>query len=176
MSIFDFLFDSEWQQRSDINFLEDRAKSIEARLSSAQSNSADTQTQILHLRKEMCRMVLVLETLRRIILDKELCTPKEFDRIMRTIDAEDGVIDGMKYTPQKDSDDLQFCRACQRFNPIALKECRFCGKPFATVNAGPPPPPYPWYWVCRTCGRMNSPSSQGCMECGEARDSSMALR
>ena len=114
-------------------------------------------------------MVLVLETLRRVILDKGLCTKEEFERMMVAVDAEDGVIDGLSSLPPDGSGELRFCSGCQHFNPVDRSTCQYCGAAFKGCCDPPKPPAYPWYWQCPKCSRLNAPSSKECMACSAPR-------
>ena len=46
------------------------------------------------LRTTIAKLMLVVETQQRMILQKGLCTQKEFETMMQAIDLEDGTADG----------------------------------------------------------------------------------
>jgi len=46
------------------------------------------------LRSALARLMLVVETQQRLLLQKGLCTQKEFDEVLRAVDLEDGAADG----------------------------------------------------------------------------------
>ena len=46
------------------------------------------------LRTTIAKLMLVVETQQRMILQKGLCTQKEFETMMQAIDLEDGAADG----------------------------------------------------------------------------------
>jgi hypothetical protein len=46
------------------------------------------------LRTAVARLMLVVETQHRMLLQKGVCTSAEFDSLLQSIDAEDGSVDG----------------------------------------------------------------------------------
>ena len=129
MSVFDYLFDNEWFQRSDINRLDRKAEAIEKRLWKSKDQARDAMREVQELRQDVSRLLLLLETTQRVLLDKGICTRDEFSRMLRAVDAEDGVVDGQMGAAGAASEELRYCDACQHFNAIGLKKCQYCGAP-----------------------------------------------
>jgi hypothetical protein len=48
------------------------------------------------LRSAVARLMLVVETQHRMMLQKGICTDAEFDSLLQSIDAEDGSVDGQR--------------------------------------------------------------------------------
>jgi len=130
MSLFNYLFDSEWMQRSDINALEERANELEYRVLSGGQKSRNLETDVTHLRRDVSRMLLILETFQRILADRGICSQEDFVRRMRAIDAEDGVEDGQMSPGRNSEKDVRYCDACQHFNSARLMACQYCGRLF----------------------------------------------
>lgn len=132
MSIFDYVFDNDWFQRADINRLDEKAEAIEARIGQSSAQTQDLGQQIRELRKDVSRMLLLVETTHRILLDKRVCTPEEFTRMMKSVDAEDGLEDGQLNSGQGASEELRYCNGCKHFNPAARAKCQYCGAAFGS--------------------------------------------
>ncbi len=130
MSLFNYMFDSEWNQRSDINDLEERAHELEYRVLSGGQKAKNLETEVTHLRRDVSRMLLLLETFQRVLADKGICSQDDFVRRMRAIDAEDGVEDGQMSPGRNSEKDVRYCDACQHFNSARLHACQYCGRLF----------------------------------------------
>lgn len=130
MSFFRYLFDSEWMQRADIDRLEERAGELEYRLLRSGQSSRNLETDVSQLRREVSRMMLMLEAIQRTLADKNLCSREDLVRRMQAIDAEDGVVDGRVTPPGSGAADLRYCDSCQHFNPAHLVSCQYCGRLF----------------------------------------------
>ena len=98
MSFWDYVFDSEFSQRSDINNLNNISKSLreqrrrDRRESRRQKEKLSEKVDELEL--EVARMTLFSRSLLKILSDKNICTPAEWEATLRTLDLEDGKIDG----------------------------------------------------------------------------------
>ncbi len=91
MSMWDYLFDNEWRQRSDIESLKQGLRrSVHVRSLSAikQKERVDRITDELPVLALYCRTMLTL------MLEKGLVTRDEFLARMHQIDASDGRLDG----------------------------------------------------------------------------------
>ena len=130
MSFFRYLFDSHWMQRADIDSLEERASELEYRVLSSGQSSKSLETDVVHLRRDVSRMMLMLEAVQRTLADKGLCSREDLVRRMQAIDAEDGLIDGKMALPSSGKPELRYCDSCQHFNPAHLEACQYCGRRF----------------------------------------------
>jgi len=130
MSFFNNLFDSEWRQRSDINDLDARAAHLEYRVLRGKQQATGLEQEVSDLRRDVSGMLLMLETLRRVLADRGICSQEDFVKRMRAIDAEDGIVDGKMSPPGNAEADLRYCDACQHFNPARLRNCQYCGRVF----------------------------------------------
>lgn len=125
MSIWSYLFDNEYFQRSDINRLDERASDVEQKLWSAQAKSRNAQQQAAELRHEMGRMLLVIEALSRIVVEKKVCTREELAATLTAVDAEDGTVDG-RVSPAKPAA-RGWCGSCEHQNRPQAAKCAYCG-------------------------------------------------
>ena len=130
MSFFDNLFDSEWAQRSDINELDERARRLEYRVLRGNQHATGLEQEVSDLRRDVSGMLLMLETLQRVLADRGICSQEDFVKRMRAIDAEDGIVDGEMSPTSNRQADLRYCDACQHFNPARLRDCQYCGRIF----------------------------------------------
>ena len=130
MSFFRYLFDSHWMQRSDIDNLEERAGELEYRVLKGGQASKNLETDMAHLRRDVSRMMLMLEAIQRTLADKGLCSREDLVRRMQAIDAEDGVVDGRMTPASSGQEELRYCNSCQHFNPARLLSCQYCGRLF----------------------------------------------
>ena len=95
MSFWDYVFDSEFRQRDDINNLSKslRQKSKRDRRESRRQKEKLSE-RIDELELEIARITLFSRSLLKILSDKNICTPAEWEATLRTLDLEDGKIDG----------------------------------------------------------------------------------
>lgn len=135
MSLFRYLFDSDWMQRADLERLDEKAEKLEARVWADREKKVGLELQVNELRRDVGRMLLMLETTQRILADKGICSSEDFVRRMRAIDAEDGIEDGQLRPPAPTESELRYCDACQHFNPARLKSCQYCGRLFGRKDA-----------------------------------------
>jgi hypothetical protein len=90
MGIFDYMFDNEWAQRSDIN----------AARSAVDANARSSRRlarNVNELADEVAVLALFVRTLQRLMIEKGVITKDEFLEALRAIDMQDGKLDG-KYT------------------------------------------------------------------------------
>ena len=127
MGVWDYLFDSKWIQRADINRLDEQADVIRDRIWEAHSNSRKTNQEIDALRQELCRLMLLVDVFGRVIVEKNLCTREELSKFISAADAEDGVMDGQKTPPTLQSKTVP-CPACRRPLVKTARKCMYCGK------------------------------------------------
>ncbi|HXX93435.1 MAG TPA: hypothetical protein VEN81_07360 [Planctomycetota bacterium] len=130
MSVFDYLFDTSFFQRADLRLLDRKTEAIQERLWQSRAEARDAAGEARELRQEVSRLVLLLETTQRILFDKGICTREEFGRMLRAVDAEDGVLDGRMGRAGEAAEELRYCNACQHFNPISRGSCQYCGGAF----------------------------------------------
>lgn len=130
MSIYSYLFDSDWMQRADLNRLDEKAEALDARLWSERNRSDDVRLEVRELRRDVSRMLLAVETLQRVLADKGICSGEDFVKRMRAVDAEDGVVDGQLGGGSDSAQELRYCDGCQHFNPPRLHACQYCGLVF----------------------------------------------
>jgi hypothetical protein len=130
MSFFRYLFDNNWMQRADIDNLEERAGELEYRILQSGQSSRNLETDMAHLRRDVSRMMLMLEAIQRTLADKGLCSREDLVQRMQAIDAEDGLVDGKMTLPSSGKAELRYCDSCQHFNPAHLLACQYCGRLF----------------------------------------------
>ena len=94
MSFWDYVFDSEFSQRSDINNLSEslRQQTYRDRLNRRQKEKLSERIDELEL--EVAGITLFSRSLLKILSDKNICTPAEWGATLNTLDLEDGKIDG----------------------------------------------------------------------------------
>jgi hypothetical protein len=130
MSFFNYLFDSDWMQRADLERLDERAQQLEARVMSSRERSSSLEADVTRLRRDVSGLILTVETMLRVMADKGICNREDFVARMRALDAEDGVEDGQISTPKAGARELRYCDTCQHFNAPNLKACAYCGRLF----------------------------------------------
>ncbi len=122
MSIFDYLFDNEWSQRSDIEEL----KSQTADLAGARGVADATQkARIKQLEEGVGELALLCKTLMRMLLEKGVCTGQEINALMKQLDLEDGVEDGRVTKTAGKAGGR--CPKCDHAVMAARKRCLYCG-------------------------------------------------
>lgn len=117
MALWDYLFDSEYKQRSDIS-------TLQASTGAAAAQSGRTAQTVHSLRRRVDQQDLLIEALFRIVKDKGLAGDVEIRETIAQIDLEDGVEDGRigrdrtKKAPK--------CPDCER--PVSRKRthCVYC--------------------------------------------------
>jgi hypothetical protein len=94
MSIWKYLFDSDWQQRSDIEDLAERSGHLADTVRGARYSAQQLKEQVRELQNDVAELALFNQTLLRVLVQKGLCTPEEFKELFTQIDLEDGTQDG----------------------------------------------------------------------------------
>jgi DNA repair exonuclease SbcCD ATPase subunit len=125
MSVFKYIFDSDWSQRSDIEALKEQNDSLAERLRQRRSKEAATEAQIEELQQEVGELALICKTLMQVLLEKRICTGQEIEALVEKIDAADGVVDG-QVTKAKPPE-LKECPKCQRPVQHQHTHCVYCG-------------------------------------------------
>jgi hypothetical protein len=120
LSIWPFMFDNERFQRRDIQVLKSEVKFLAEK---ERGGASATQYQLDQLRDEVAELALFNKALLRLMIDKGVFTPGEFEQTFRELDREDGVEDG-KLTEGGKS---ERCSKCQRPVPRTRKDCQMCG-------------------------------------------------
>lgn len=128
MSIWPFMFDNDRFQRRDIDALKSEVEFLEEK---ERGTASATQHQLDQLRDEVAELALFNKALLRLLLDKGVFTPKEFERAFRALDLEDGVEDGKLTAGGKP----QRCTKCQRPVPRTRKDCQLCGADAPWIKA-----------------------------------------
>lgn len=113
MSVFKYIFDSDWSQRSDIEALKRQNQTLTDRLQNKRATVAENEARIAELEEEVGELALICKTLMQVMLENQICTGRDIEDALRRIDAKDGVVDG-KVTKEQ---------------PVELKECPQCGRP-----------------------------------------------
>jgi hypothetical protein len=95
MSILEYLFDNPIRHPLSPRGLQGemaaRSTTLARRIGALNRKRKD---ELESLRSALARLMLVVETQQRLLLQKGLCTPKEFEEMLRAIDLEDGAADG----------------------------------------------------------------------------------
>lgn len=137
MALSDYLFDSEWGQRADINRAHERAEQLESRLWKAHDRGKELSLQVQDLRRDLARTILMLDVLSELVVAKGLCTREELLVLLDTADRADGVADGMRTPPAPPgAPEPRLCPACRHEIGALAQKCIYCG-------ASAPLPPVP---------------------------------
>ncbi len=103
MSFFDYLFDSEWSQRSDIETLKARGRQQQmvAARNSRQNTSKvnDLEAKVIELQEEVGALQLITRGLLEILKDSPDWDDKKFKDTLLELDLEDGNLDGKISSP-----------------------------------------------------------------------------
>lgn len=129
MSIFNYLFDSDWYQRSDIEALKEQNSNLTSRVEIRRSTDAEQSARIAELQQDVGELALLSKTLMRLLLEKGVCTGKELEDLMREIDMEDGVADG-RVTKDSEKEPTGNCKGCGRPVQPKRSRCLYCGHEF----------------------------------------------
>ncbi len=133
MSVWKYLFDSEWLQRSDIDRLEERSNGISDQLRRSRGKTRDLATWTAELQEEIARLTLVNETLLRLLVEKGVVEQGEFRALLVAVDEEDGVRDG-KLTRGAALRGRISCAWCKTQNDRGAKFCASCHKPLPRIR------------------------------------------
>ena len=124
MSIFNFIFDSEWSQRSDIEDLKQKNIELASKLYQKRPGEATLEKKIHTLEQEVGELALLSKTLMRILMEKGVCTGQEFEALMHQFDLEDGVADGKVTKPSVFK--TARCPKCNHPIQPQWKRCLYC--------------------------------------------------
>ena len=95
MTIWDHLFDDDYKRRTDIN---QNLKRIQ-RLRRSNSQRAEKLTnRVDELENQVAELTLLCRSLLTVLRESETVQPEHFERVLKQLDAEDGVVDN-KVTP-----------------------------------------------------------------------------
>ena len=136
MSIFDYIFDSEWSQRSDIKALEEQISSLTSGLSHKRFSEVEPEDRVTELEQEIGELALLTKTLMRMLLEKGVCTGKEIQDMMHQVDLEDGAADG-RVTKSAEAVAGR-CPECDHLVQSRRERCLYCGHEFPDVEEGTP--------------------------------------
>jgi regulator of replication initiation timing len=126
MSIFKYIFDSNWMQRADIERLDEQTTRLHADLRSAGKENRDLAEENEALRLEVSRLVLGVEAMSRLALERNLWSGEDMTRTIEKVDSEDGVADGARALVPKPVKPA--CAGCGRTVPLNVKRCPHCNK------------------------------------------------
>lgn len=128
MSVWKYMFDSDWLQRSDIERLDKASYVLARRLGTAQRTARRLEERVSELEDEIGRLVLLNETLLRLLERKGHLNRNEFRALLVEVDLLDGVQDGQlrRKTPPKA---VVACAWCGAENPKGQAKCDQCRKP-----------------------------------------------
>lgn len=81
------------------------------------------------------RHSLLIESLIRMLIDRNVCTADELNDLARIIDEEDGRVDGRRSSSMMVARGAVTCPSCSRLTPARLPTCQWCAKdlPFQYV-------------------------------------------
>lgn len=138
----EYLFDSEYAQRSDIESL---------KRSAAIANDSVDQAidRAMEAKRRIDQLELTVEALIRLLETKGGLDRQELALMIQRVDLADGREDG-RIGPDR-TEKAPRCGTCARpLNP-KREACIYCGAPI--VKEAPPPPPPPRMTECRRCGK-----------------------
>ena len=145
-----YAFANKRVNRGDTDKLEVLTKTIKNEIID-QDRGADA------LRMDLCRMMLMFESLKRVLIDRGVISEEEFEQAVLDADLADGVRDGV-YTQKKVP--RITCSQCKRLNRKRAY-CYFCGQPLHVkerVNMSKR--------RCPKCEQINPTRLQRCQYCG----------
>ena len=134
MSIFNYIFDNEWSQRSDIETLKQQNASLASRVARRRSSEAVQEERVAELEREVGELALLGKTLLRVLLEKGVSTGREIEDMMHHVDLEDGVADG-RVTKNAGTDPGK-CPECNRPIQAERKRCLYCGHQSNVLGIG----------------------------------------
>lgn len=144
-----YMFANKRMNRADINALDVKTRHIKDEIID-QERSAES------LRTDFCRLLLVVEALKRTMIARGLITEKEFEEMLLSLDLEDGVKDGLRTQKkvrhfhcmhcgkrnrnraycwhcgqplhaEKATARNRICPGCEQVIPVRLTACQYCG-------------------------------------------------
>lgn len=126
MNLFHLLFDNNLWQRVDLDRLDQRADRLHADLWSESYKNRDLADENDALRQEVSRLILVVESMHRLALEKKLWTAEEMAKTLEAADLENGVADGKKTPVARVS--KAACEGCGRTIPPRVARCPHCNR------------------------------------------------
>ena len=147
-----YMFANARINRGTIEQLETQTRSIKTSIID-QDRGSDA------LRMDLCRMMLVVEALKNVLIEKGYLTEDEFEQTVLHLDLEDGVRDGVRTQTKVPR---MKCSNCGRLNRKRAT-CYSCGQPLHVDEYVPQTKK-----SCPKCKQINPPRKQKCMYCGEA--------
>lgn len=98
MSVWNYVFDSEYKQRFDIENLRQSSQVARRRQN---RNTRELKERVNELEHEVGELALICRTLLTVLRESGNFDEQTFQQVFHEIDAEDGVIDG-RVTPEAD--------------------------------------------------------------------------
>ena len=128
MSMLVHLFDNDWCQRRDIEDLRSQVNSANSRMDFAKFTESQFMEKVERLEGRVGQLNLLVSTLTRVVLNRQLVSKPQLVELMRQIDLEDGVEDGQLH--EKRPDVPEWCPDCEAKITPGKTLCIFCGKRF----------------------------------------------
>ena len=104
MDFWNFLFDSEYRQRADIESLKRMSIERKGARQRDRNRIKNQEERIQQLEDQVGELALLCRSLLTVLREDGTVAPERFEQVLSQIDAEDGVIDG-KITPGKPPQD-----------------------------------------------------------------------
>ena len=105
MEFWDYLFDNEYRQRTDIQSLKKRTLSWKNAQQRVRNEVDDQQRRIEELENQVGELALLCRSLLTVLREDGTVKPEHLREVMNRIDAADGTIDGKITPPKPPSDD-----------------------------------------------------------------------
>jgi hypothetical protein len=130
MGLLDYLFDSEYKQRDDIESLSEAS-------AGTRSEVGQLQDELVRVRHRLDRTELVAEALARLLEAKGIATMAEVGEYIVRVDLEDGREDGM--IGEDRSAKAPACPSCAKpANMRRRTSCVYCGAPLKPARGTAP--------------------------------------
>ena len=144
MSIFNYIFDDEWSQRSDIGaqailhrIADRQAVREQSRLSLERFSEVVPEDRVTELEREIGELALLTKTLMGILLEEGVCTGKEIEDMMHQVDREDRTTEGG--LTKSEGVGAGRCPECNHLIQSQRERCLYCGHEFSRdVGTGTP--------------------------------------
>ena len=119
-----YMFANKRMNRADINILDVKTRHIKDEI-------IDQERGAESLRTDVCRLLLVVEALKRTMIARGLITEDEFEKMLLSLDIEDGVRDGLRTQQKVRHLDCKHCGKRNRNRAY----CWHCGQPLHAEKA-----------------------------------------
>lgn len=97
---------------------------------SAKGTARSAAHEVVRLEQRLAAAELMVETLARAVVRAGVLTEDELFALARTVDLEDGILDG-----RRDMNKLRkICPSCHRANPTERPRCMWCGHGIVEVK------------------------------------------